>query len=235
MSQQGTDNQVQLRRTVDRANRANVSIYAADMRGLQAMVPGGDATQGSRRGTSTFSGASTRNQFSSMAALAGHADDDGGGHRRPRVLRLELVRRGVRQGRRRHLGVLRARLLEHQPGARRPVPPHQGAAEAPGSEARIPLRLLRAARLRALDQGRSRAAAAGSAVVGSVVDRSQRLRLDRLLPPRRQPLLRAAVGRRARLSDSDHEDDARRTRRPSTCSASCATSSGGRSAAFATP
>jgi VWFA-related protein len=82
MSQQGTDNQVQLRRTVDRANRANVSIYAADMRGLQAMVPGGDATQGSRRGTSTFSGASTRNQFSSMAAsqdtLTTMAEDTGG-------------------------------------------------------------------------------------------------------------------------------------------------------------
>ena len=93
MSQQGTDNQVQLRRTVDRANRANVSIYAADMRGLQAMVPGGDATQGSRRGTSTFSGASTRNQFSSMAATAGHADDDGRGYGRAGVLRLELVRR----------------------------------------------------------------------------------------------------------------------------------------------
>ena len=82
MSQQGTDNQVQLRRTVDRANRANVSIYAADMRGLQAMVPGGDATQGSRRGTSTFSGASTRNQFSSLAAtqdtLTTMAEDTGG-------------------------------------------------------------------------------------------------------------------------------------------------------------
>jgi VWFA-related protein len=82
MSQQGTDNQVELRRTVDRANRANVSIYAADMRGLQAMVPGGDATQGSRRGTSTFSGASTRNQFSGMAAsqdtLTTMAEDTGG-------------------------------------------------------------------------------------------------------------------------------------------------------------
>src|SRR6185369_15779341 len=70
------------RRTVDRANRANVSIYAADMRGLQAMVPGGDASQGSRRGTSTFSGASTRNQFSSMAAtqdtLTTMAEDTGG-------------------------------------------------------------------------------------------------------------------------------------------------------------
>jgi VWFA-related protein len=82
MSQQGTDNQVQLRRTVDRANRANVSIYAADMRGLQAMVPAGDATQGSRRGTSAFSGATTRNQFSSMAAsqdtLSTMAEDTGG-------------------------------------------------------------------------------------------------------------------------------------------------------------
>src|SRR5207245_9958298 len=52
MNQSGSDNQVELRRTVDRANRANVAIYAADMRGLQAQVPGGDATQGSRRGTS---------------------------------------------------------------------------------------------------------------------------------------------------------------------------------------
>jgi VWFA-related protein len=82
MSQQGQDNQVQLRRTVDRANRANVSIYAADMRGLQALVPGGDATQGSRRGTSPFSGASTRNQFGSQAAsqdtLTTIAEDTGG-------------------------------------------------------------------------------------------------------------------------------------------------------------
>jgi VWFA-related protein len=82
MSQQGQDNQVQLRRTVDRANRANLSIYAADMRGLQALVPGGDATQGSRRGTSLFSGASTRNQFGSQAAaqetLTTIAEDTGG-------------------------------------------------------------------------------------------------------------------------------------------------------------
>ena len=82
MSQQGTDNQVQLRRTVDRANRANVSIYAADMRGLQAQVPGGDATTASRRGTSPFSGASVRNQFESTAAsqdtLTTMAEDTGG-------------------------------------------------------------------------------------------------------------------------------------------------------------
>ena len=82
MNQSGSDNQVQLRRTVDRANRANVSLYAADMRGLQAQPPGGDATQGSRRGTSAFSGASVRNQTSSLSAtqdtLTTMAEDTGG-------------------------------------------------------------------------------------------------------------------------------------------------------------
>ncbi len=82
MNQSGTDNQVELRRTIDRAVRANVSIYAADMRGLQALVPGGDATQGSVRGQSAFSGASVTGQFSKMAAtqdtLTTMAEDTGG-------------------------------------------------------------------------------------------------------------------------------------------------------------
>jgi VWFA-related protein len=82
MSQQGTDNQVELRRTVDRANRANVSIYAADMRGLQAVVPGGDASTASRRGVSAFNGASTRNEGDRLAAsqdtLTTMAEDTGG-------------------------------------------------------------------------------------------------------------------------------------------------------------
>jgi VWFA-related protein len=82
MNQSGTDNQVQLRRTIDRANRANVSIYAADVRGLQAQVPGGDATTASRRGTSAFSGATVQNQFGRTATtqdtLATMAEDTGG-------------------------------------------------------------------------------------------------------------------------------------------------------------
>src|SRR5580765_5921323 len=82
MSQQGQDNQVELRRTTDRLNRANVSLYAADMRGLQANVPGGDATQGSRRGTSAFTGATVTNQVRSQAAsqdtLTTMAEDTGG-------------------------------------------------------------------------------------------------------------------------------------------------------------
>jgi VWFA-related protein len=82
MSQSGQDNQVQLRRTVDRATRANVSLYAVDMRGLVAMVPGGDATQASTRGVSAFNGASSRNQVAGLAAsqdtLTTIAEDTGG-------------------------------------------------------------------------------------------------------------------------------------------------------------
>jgi len=82
MSQSGSDNQVELRRTIDRANRANVSIYAADMRGLVANVPGGDASQASTRGVSAFSGASVSNRISRLGAsqetLTTMAEDTGG-------------------------------------------------------------------------------------------------------------------------------------------------------------
>jgi VWFA-related protein len=82
MSQQGQDNQVELRRTTDRLNRANVSLYASDMRGLQANVPGGDATQGSRRGTAAFTGATVtnavRSQAGSQDTLTTMAEDTGG-------------------------------------------------------------------------------------------------------------------------------------------------------------
>jgi VWFA-related protein len=82
MSQMGLDNEIQLRRVVDRAVRANVSIYTADMRGLQAQVPGGDAGSASVRGTSAFSGRAVEGQFSRAAAsqdsLASLAEDTGG-------------------------------------------------------------------------------------------------------------------------------------------------------------
>ncbi len=82
MSRTGLDNEVQLRAVVDRAIRANVSIYAADMRGLQAMVAGGEATQASVRGVAAFSGASLSNQFdrnyASQETLATLAEDTGG-------------------------------------------------------------------------------------------------------------------------------------------------------------
>jgi VWFA-related protein len=82
MSRTGQDNEVQLRAVVDKAIRANVSIYATDMRGLQAIVAGGDATQASVRGVAAFSGRSLSNQFdrtfASQETLATLAEDTGG-------------------------------------------------------------------------------------------------------------------------------------------------------------
>jgi len=82
MTQTGLDNRVAIRSVIDRAVRANVSIYAADMRGLQAMPAGGDASQASARGTAAFSGRSMSNRFDQMAAsqdaLSSLAVDTGG-------------------------------------------------------------------------------------------------------------------------------------------------------------
>jgi VWFA-related protein len=82
MSQMGLDNEIQLRRVVDRAVRANVSIYTADMRGLEAQVPGGGASSASVRGTSAFSGRAVQGQFDRAAAsqdsLSSLAEDTGG-------------------------------------------------------------------------------------------------------------------------------------------------------------
>ena len=55
MQRSGTDNQVELRGAVNAAVRANVAIYPVDARGLQAIVPGGSARQGSRGGLAAFS------------------------------------------------------------------------------------------------------------------------------------------------------------------------------------
>jgi len=52
MQRSGTDNQIELRAAVNAALKANVAIYPVDSRGLQAIVPGGSARQGSRGGCS---------------------------------------------------------------------------------------------------------------------------------------------------------------------------------------
>jgi VWFA-related protein len=56
----GTENQSQLKSTVNAAIRGNVSFYPIDARGLVATAPAGNATQGSQRGTGTYSGNSQR-------------------------------------------------------------------------------------------------------------------------------------------------------------------------------
>ena len=82
MERSGQDNQVELRTAINSAVRAHVSIYPVDTRGLQAVVPGGDARQASGRGQSLFSGRGVAQQFSRLAAsqdtLTSLAADTGG-------------------------------------------------------------------------------------------------------------------------------------------------------------
>ena len=78
----GQDNQIELRSAINAAVRAHVSIYPVDTRGLQAIVPGGDATQASGRGQALFSGRGVRQQFARLAGsqdtLTSLAADTGG-------------------------------------------------------------------------------------------------------------------------------------------------------------
>ena len=82
MTQSGLENEAELRNTVNAAVRSNVSIYTMDLRGLEAVVPGGSAQQASLRGTSPYSGASVRNamdsNFASQETLTTLASDTGG-------------------------------------------------------------------------------------------------------------------------------------------------------------
>jgi VWFA-related protein len=82
MQRSGQDNQVELRSAINAAVRGNVSIYPIDTRGLQAVVPGGDARQASGRGQDMFSGRGVQQQFAQLASsqdtLTSLAADTGG-------------------------------------------------------------------------------------------------------------------------------------------------------------
>ena len=82
MDRTGIENQAQLRNAINSAVRSNVAIYPMDMRGLKAIVPGGEAQQASLRGTAPYSGRSMENAFNSHAAtqetLTTLAADTGG-------------------------------------------------------------------------------------------------------------------------------------------------------------
>jgi VWFA-related protein len=82
MQRSGEDNQVELRAAINAAVRAHVTIYPVDTRGLQAVVPGGDASQASGRGSALFSGRGVSQQFSRLSAsqdtLGTLASDTGG-------------------------------------------------------------------------------------------------------------------------------------------------------------
>ena len=82
MERSGQDNQIELRAAINAAVMSHVAIYPVDTRGLQAVVPGGDATQASGRGQALFSGRGMRQQFARLAAsqdtLTSLAADTGG-------------------------------------------------------------------------------------------------------------------------------------------------------------
>jgi len=82
LTRTGIENQSELRAATNAAVRANMAIYTMDIRGLQAIVPGGEAQNASLRGTSPYSGQSTLSSydsnFSSQETLVTLAGDTGG-------------------------------------------------------------------------------------------------------------------------------------------------------------
>src|ERR1700691_6221490 len=82
ITQTGEENRTQLRAATDAANRADVSIYSIDSRGLFAAPPGGDTTTNAATGTSMFTGASvfyqTDQREDSRDTLATLSTDTGG-------------------------------------------------------------------------------------------------------------------------------------------------------------
>jgi len=82
MDRTGIENQSELRAATNAAVRANLAIYTMDLRGLQAIVAGGEAQTASLRGTSAYSGQSTLNalnsNFTTQETLVTLASDTGG-------------------------------------------------------------------------------------------------------------------------------------------------------------
>lgn len=82
MQRTGIENQSELRAATNAAVLANLSIYTMDIRGLQALPPGGEAQSASLRGTSAYSGKSQMNaldsNFQSQETLVTLASDTGG-------------------------------------------------------------------------------------------------------------------------------------------------------------
>ena len=165
MQRNGTDNQVELRAAVNAAVRANVAIYPVDSRGLQAIVPGGSARQGSRGGVGAFTGSAVTQQFTQLAAqqetLTTLASDTGG------TAFLDSNDFGEAFGK-----VTKDISSYYILGFASTNPDKDGryrrisvqAAEQIGREDRSPRRLLRRPRLHAHRERRSRSPAAGAAV-----------------------------------------------------------------------
>ncbi len=82
MNRTGIENQSELRAATNAAVRANLAIYTMDLRGLQALVAGGEAQNASMRGTSVYSGQASisalNSNFTTQETLVTLASDTGG-------------------------------------------------------------------------------------------------------------------------------------------------------------
>jgi VWFA-related protein len=82
LTRNGIENQASLRAATNEAAKANLAIYSVDTRGLQALPPVGDASKGSLRGNSAYSGSAVTAQFSanygSQETLSTLSADTGG-------------------------------------------------------------------------------------------------------------------------------------------------------------
>jgi VWFA-related protein len=82
ISRDGIENQASLRSAINAAVRANLAIYSVDTRGLQAILPLGDASTGSLRGNGARNGGALINNmnanFASQEVMATLSTDTGG-------------------------------------------------------------------------------------------------------------------------------------------------------------
>ena len=68
LTRNGIENQASLRAATNEATKANMAIYSVDSRGLVALPPGGNASVGSTRGNSAYSGALVTAQLNTQNA-----------------------------------------------------------------------------------------------------------------------------------------------------------------------
>ena len=82
ISRDGIENQASLRSAINAAVRADLAIYSVDTRGLQAVLPLGDASTGSMRGSGAYNGGALMNNmnanFASQEVMATLSSDTGG-------------------------------------------------------------------------------------------------------------------------------------------------------------
>jgi len=82
LTRNGIENQASLRAATNEAAKANMAIYSVDARGLQALPPVGEASSGSLRGNSAYSGSAATAQLSanygSQETLSTLSVDTGG-------------------------------------------------------------------------------------------------------------------------------------------------------------